>query len=439
MFRTTLLALTLPLTAWAGPNDFEPAALRIQGPDGLSTVLDAWRAEGSPDNNEWHILADTVAQQRDALTSGLYWYTDLEQAKAASEDADKPILSLRLLGDLTQEYSCANSRFFRTVLYSDPEIAAWLSETFVLHWSSERPAPLLTIDYGDGRVVQRTITGNSAHYVLDETGRPLDVLPGLVAPHSFQETLTASAALWSSMQQAKPDDADALLYTYHQDGVTQAAERLSNDLSRARGETVNADMLREWLAAVSAPNGSVHALEAMDLAIAKFVVEQPILTQFMGRDVRRVRERGFNPVDETHTNLLPSDEEWAALGDARRGDVFLSSGAIQRIRDENPHLDGDVRELVASFTRSIARDTIINERLLRPRIQARFTDGMNVFEADRVNTASFEDLNDWVYASVFLAPRQDAWLGMVNNAVYTGLDNGGVRSEASEHEGLASN
>jgi hypothetical protein len=438
MLRSTLLALALPLTAWAGVNDLNPIELRGQGPDGLATVLDAWHAEGSPDTNEWHTLADSVGQQRDALTSGLYWYTDLEQAKSQSESTDKPILSLRLLGDLTQEYSCANSRFFRTVLYSDPEIASWLSETFVLHWSSERPAPLLTIDYGDGRVVQRTITGNSAHYVLDETGRPLDVLPGLVSPASFQQTLAASAALWSSMHDDS-EQAEAVLAAYHRDGVTQAAERLSNDLSHVRGEAVDADILRDWLTAITTPDGAVHALEPMNLAITKMIVEEPILSQFMGRDVRRTRGGPLNPMDQTFTDLLPSNQEWAALGDARMADITLSEGAIQRIRDENPHLNGDVGELVASLTQSIARDTLLNERLLRPRIQARFADTWNVFPADRVNTASFQDLNAWVYASVFLTPREDAWLGMVDEAVYTGLDDGGVRREGPALEDLASN
>lgn len=438
MLRSSFIALILPALAWAGPGDLKADTLRAQGPNGLATVLDAWRAEGSPDTADWHTLADSVAQQRDALTSGLYWYTDLEQAKSQATHADKPILSLRLLGDLTEEYSCANSRFFRTVLYSDPELASWLSETFVLHWSSERPAPLMTIDYGDGRVVRRTVTGNSVHYVLDADGRPLDVVPGLVSPESFQQTLTASAELWSTLQEV-PEQAEYTLFEYHQQGVTHAAELLANDLSRLRDEPVDPELLQEWLAAVTQADGSVHALVPMNLAITKAFVEQPILTQFMDRDVRRVREGGLAPVDETYTNLLPSDEEWAALGDARMAEITLSDGAIARIRAENPHLEGDVDALVASLTRGIARDSIINERLLRPRIQARFNDGPVSFSASGVDATSLPALNEWVYASVFLTPREDAWLGMVDEAIYTGLDNGGMGRETPERSGLASN
>src|SRR5207248_3012198 len=94
-------------------------------------------------------------------------------------------LSLRLLGNLNDEFSCANSRFFRTALYANTEVSAAMRENFVLQWKSVRPVPKVTIDFGDGRVVERTITGNSIHYVLDADGRVLDALPGLYGPQAF--------------------------------------------------------------------------------------------------------------------------------------------------------------------------------------------------------------------------------------------------------------
>src|SRR6187551_2404363 len=108
-------------------------------------------------------------------TSSLTWFTDLDRALAQARRDRKPILSLRLLGRLDEELSCANSRFFRKSLYPDPQINRMLREQFVLHWESVRPVPLVTIDFGDGRRVVRTLTGNSAHLVLDWRGRPVDV------------------------------------------------------------------------------------------------------------------------------------------------------------------------------------------------------------------------------------------------------------------------
>ena len=116
-------------------------------------------------------LLDTVAAQRDAYAAGLYWHTDIDDAKQQAQATGKPILSLRMLGNLDDEYSCANSRFFRTVLYADAQLGETLRENFVLHWQSVRPVPVITIDMGDGRVIRRTITGNACHLVLDPQGR----------------------------------------------------------------------------------------------------------------------------------------------------------------------------------------------------------------------------------------------------------------------------
>ena len=131
------------------------------------------------------IQLDRPCNYFECADSGLYWHTDLDAAKAEAKERGKPILSLRMLGRLDEEMSCANSRYFRILLYSNPDIAKYMRENFVLHWSSERAVPVVTIDFGDGRVMRRTLTGNSIHYLLDENGRPIDALPGLYAPKAF--------------------------------------------------------------------------------------------------------------------------------------------------------------------------------------------------------------------------------------------------------------
>src|SRR5215470_912979 len=59
---------------------------------------------------------ERVGRAKDNYAARLFWYTDFEQAKAAARASGKPILSLRLLGNLDDEFSCANSRFFRSIL-----------------------------------------------------------------------------------------------------------------------------------------------------------------------------------------------------------------------------------------------------------------------------------------------------------------------------------
>jgi hypothetical protein len=177
--------------------------LRAMGKDGLESLFVKYAGEikqfgetGSTNENWTRIAAaiDTVAMQRDAYASHLYWYTSIEHAKAEAKRTGKPILSLRLLGNLNEEFSCANSRLFRSILYSNSEIAKYLSENYVLHWKSVRPAPKVTIDFGDGRKIERTLTGNSIHYVLDANGQIIDALPGLYSPQSFLKFITGARA-----------------------------------------------------------------------------------------------------------------------------------------------------------------------------------------------------------------------------------------------------
>lgn len=179
-------------------------ALRNAGPPGLAALMNssddllkALRQNKTrlddPANAALRGAIDTVAGQRDAYASGLYWFTDLEAAKTEARKTRRRILSLRLLGNLNEEYSCANSRFFRTVLYANAEVSKTLRENYVLHWKSVRPAPLLTIDMGDGRRIRRTITGNSIHYLLDPEGCVLDALPGIYSPQAFLAALGRAA------------------------------------------------------------------------------------------------------------------------------------------------------------------------------------------------------------------------------------------------------
>jgi hypothetical protein len=133
---------------------------------------------------------DQVGMQRYCSRSQLFWYTDFDQAKKAASSSGKPILTLRLLGKLNEDFSCANSRFFRTTLYANEEISGFLREHFILHWQSVRPVPKVTIDFGDGRKLERTLTGNSIHYILTPNGEVVDALPGLYGPKAFLEQIT---------------------------------------------------------------------------------------------------------------------------------------------------------------------------------------------------------------------------------------------------------
>lgn len=217
----------------------EVSVLRKQGPSGLQVFLKSHANTIKTDSSgavlpspALRVALDELCQQRDCYASGLYWYTDIEQAKAAARTSGKPILSLRLLGRLDQDLSCANSRFFRVALYPNVEISKLLQDRFILHWQSVRPVPKVTIDFGDGRKLERTITGNSIHYILDESGRPIDAIPGLYSPKAFLRQLQQAEVAVKNYSKLTPSDRESYLRKYHSDRLNSIQAQWVTDLSR---------------------------------------------------------------------------------------------------------------------------------------------------------------------------------------------------------------
>ncbi len=380
-------------------------ALRARGPEGHAaltrrheaaiTALREGRFDGDPARLRHAV--DVVSAQRDGHASGLYWHTDLAAAQAAARASGRPILSLRLLGRLDEELSCANSRFFRIVLYSDPAVARALREQFVLHWSSERPAPRIEIDMGDGRRMVRTITGNSAHYVLDAEGRPIDVLVGLYAPDHFRAALDGARALAASCRGS--DDREACLAGGH----GRAAERLVADWARLSDRD---GALPDWdRMLASFPDAGVgdapSAVVAMPLTTSKARIETPMLDLLQRGALRDAPA----PAPEPDWTRVAALEGYgiAPLAARTRALLRLKTGAE------------DVEATAAELAREAAADGARNERLFRRRVHAWFA-------ARAPEVARFEALNARVYAELMRTPASDPWLGLRADDLYDGLE-----------------
>jgi hypothetical protein len=387
--------------ALAIPSSIDVAALRAQGQPAVDRLIadhqrltQAHRLDAAADAR-FRADIDAVCQQFDCASSGLYWYTDLAAARAEALRSHRPILSLRLLGNLDEEMSCANSRYFRTVLYANRDVAAYLRRNFVLHWSSERPAPVVTIDFGDGRVMRRTITGNSIHYLLDEKGQPLDALPGLYAPKPFLAQLVEMKALFDAWSKASPASRDGSLSAYHR-------LRLRSALAAAKRDGKSSEAERR--ARLGTPS---TAWEATPLAASKMAGEVPMLMKI---------SFGVNAVVQQPAvwlEKLSSSKDFAAL-DANSIDLIRRKRAAAPIADAGS--DADLARLLAKFEETLRRDTLFNEYEMRPRIREIL-----------VEVPSFERLNAFVYSSVFRSPRQDEWLGLLPDATFTGLTGEGLQ------------
>jgi hypothetical protein len=84
-------------------------------------------------------------------------------------------------------------------LFSSSEVANRVNEQFEPAWDSVRPAPLVTIDFGNGHTVRRTLQGNIATYVCGPDGAVYDVLPGIYTPAIYCRQLEACKRLADSL------------------------------------------------------------------------------------------------------------------------------------------------------------------------------------------------------------------------------------------------
>ncbi len=385
--------------------------LRSLGPAGLETLLTRYAEEIKkhidnptlkPDA-EWQRITkalDTVSGQKNSYISGLYWYTDLKEAQRVATTSGKPILSLRLLGKLTDDLSCANSRFFRTVLYSNTEISAALRDRFVLHWQTVRPAPVITIDFGDGRKLERTITGNSIHYVLDSSGQLLEALPGLYGPQAFLRGLTDAEGLFKSLDGKVDQQKTGLRWKYYRAQLDQINVAWYEDITKIGGTAPKGFVLS------SGRDGKLEAITVAPLAITKAYSEVNVL-------------RAMTATPEA-LGKITDEAAWQKIAQLHASDAVLDNNSIALIRRQNPALsEQDFAAMLKKFQELIALDTVRNEYLLHTKLYP--------WLLRDPSRTDLEKFNEKVYAELFLTPGSDPWLGLLTKDAYLGIDNGGVK------------
>ena len=101
------------------------------------------------------------------------------------------------------------------MLFSNPEVAQFIDATFEPVWVSVRPAPLVTIDFGNGHKVIRTLQGNVATYVCDAEGTVYDVLPGIYTPTPYRAQLTLLATLVNNIARFSAEERIKRMKGYH--------------------------------------------------------------------------------------------------------------------------------------------------------------------------------------------------------------------------------
>ncbi|MBK8812373.1 MAG: hypothetical protein IPN69_16815 [Acidobacteria bacterium] len=378
--------------------------LRSMGVEGLNALFDAYSAEiatftkSSKPDGDWPLITsalDSVAMQKDVYASRLFWHTDLNEAVAEAKRTNKPILSLRLLGNLNEEFSCANSRFFRALLYSNSSISRYLRENYVLHWKSVRPAPKVTIDFGDGRKLERTLTGNSIHYILSPDAEVIDALPGLYDPGAFLGYLTRGHDFSAQLLNTPAERRGPALNGYRRNQFYSIRSRREDAIARTKVVLKEAEEPK-----------TARAIDIGPIAVTKMATEATILRDLDDNFAR------FEP-------QIPSGD-WQKLAAEYAGTIDLDASSLAFIKRQNRELEArQFENMISKLKTIVALDTTRNDFLLHTELIRRLNNFRGKF--------LLENFNSTIYSDLFKTPDADKWLGLYTDDVYTALDGNGRR------------
>ena len=94
------------------------------------------------------------------------------------------------------------------MLFSSDTVANTINNAFEPVWESVRPVPIVTIDFGNGHAITRTLHGNIATYLCNAQGTVFDILPGIYEPTEYLNQLNQFSLLYRhARQQFRPGQA----------------------------------------------------------------------------------------------------------------------------------------------------------------------------------------------------------------------------------------
>ncbi len=132
--------------------------------------------------------------------NGVAWFDSLEDAKQQAEQSGKPILLLSMFGQIDEKMPCANARTLRATLFNDPEFKKFAEEEAIVAWEMVRKVPRVSIDFGDGKKIERTVRGNAVMYLCNAEGKVIDAYPGIYTKEDFFPMVREAIAKLNSAQ-----------------------------------------------------------------------------------------------------------------------------------------------------------------------------------------------------------------------------------------------
>lgn len=235
-------------------------------------------------------------------------------------------------------------------------------------WESVRPVPKVTIDFGDGRVMKRTLTGNTVMYVCRPDGRVVDALPGVYTPDDFLAEVRKAMYM---LRKSDGKSTGASLQQWHREQVTNAIKA-----------------------------------EVMRTTMSKAVVESPLLNALgLRQRVKYVQGKVEVPANA----VVDAKTAFVAVS-ARIDDVSKQPSTAELLRARYARVPPDKQPTPEQFGKMVVEmDSRTNVQLVRPAVHLLFS------TYDRAQTT--RECRDDVYKHILHVPIDDPNLGLADALV----------------------
>jgi hypothetical protein len=243
----------------------------------------------------------------------------------------------------------------------------------------------------------------------------------LYGPAAFLRALNDAGTIATLAD--RPDFARRLA-VYHQRQLTVVRQAWDADLRAVGMSAVSAAMLRQAagqqpVAAANQPKPT--ALAGARITGSKMAVEsRPLVALAPDRAALAA-----STDDETWAKIAALHAADTRLDASSRAVILSKAGgavAANQVTVSKKDIEDPTVRMIRNFERSVAEDTVRNEYLFHGQIHEWF--------ALNQAPASLDELNEKVYAQLFLMPRSDPWLGLVPADTYTALP-----ADATPHDG----
>ena len=252
-------------------------------------------------------------------------------------------------------------------MLSDANVLQFLNEQVVPCWESLRPVPKVSIDFGDGRKLTRTLQGNTVMYLCYADGRVVDALPGVYTPADFLAQVNQGLAFM-----------------------------------REKGNNPTWEQVQAWH---QAQTGAAVQSEMMRIMVSKRKVESPLLNALGAKiDLKTA----LAPAAQGQTVLAPGDVKVAfeALS-SRIEDVSKQPSSAEQLTASYRNTPADQRPSAEEMGRqAVAADSRTNVQLLRPAVHLLF--------ATYAALPTVDTCKDDVYKRVLHVPIDDPSLGLAD-------------------------